>query len=284
MPGGAIFSTAITPWRFRRRDQSADADGHWQHSAAMAEDGLGKRVWSQFRRWSRNGTWACALTVLHVAAREAEGRAEAMPSMLVIDTHLARGASNGGATFHDRGGPFGRTKGAKRVVAVGVTGLPVAGVVVPASMHENETTRVVLDHLAEQGVTDRLELVLVDRGVSAGAAGKLGRRHGWRYAGSAGMTSSRSFVPSGTPGAWRWHTAASVAAAGSPNPSRTPPPQRPAGYRSPASLQRSGTSASAARARRWPGWSRSRSWRHLTGGMSGRWRPPAGSATGARLR
>jgi hypothetical protein len=45
--------------------------------------------------------------------------------MLVIDTHLAGGASNGGATFHDRGGPFGRTKGAKRIVAVDVTGLPV---------------------------------------------------------------------------------------------------------------------------------------------------------------
>src|SRR4051794_40908189 len=30
------------------------------------------RVWSQFRRWSRNGTWAQALTVLHKAAREAE--------------------------------------------------------------------------------------------------------------------------------------------------------------------------------------------------------------------
>jgi transposase len=33
------------------------------------------RVWSQFRRWSRNGTWARALTVLHAAAREAAGRA-----------------------------------------------------------------------------------------------------------------------------------------------------------------------------------------------------------------
>lgn len=36
--------------------------------------------------------------------------------MLVIDTHLARDASNCGATFHDRGGSYGRTKGAKRVV------------------------------------------------------------------------------------------------------------------------------------------------------------------------
>ena len=83
------------------------------------------RVWSQFRRWSRNGTWARALTVLHAAAREVDGRVDATPSMVVIDTHLSRGASNGGFTFRDRGGHYRRTKGAKRVVAVDVTGLPV---------------------------------------------------------------------------------------------------------------------------------------------------------------
>ena len=144
------------------------------------------RVWSQFRRWSRNGTWARALAVLHGAAREADGRAEATPSMVVIDTHLARGSSNGGFTFHDRGGPYGRTKGAKRVVAVDVTGLPVGALVVPASTHENRTTELMLEHLTEQGVTDRLKLVLVDRGVTEAAARKLGsdydlelRRVGW---------------------------------------------------------------------------------------------------------
>jgi putative transposase len=97
-------------------------------------------VWSQFRRWSRNGTWAGALTVLHAAARDADGRAETSPSMVVIDTHLARGSSNGGFTFHDRGGPYGRTKGTKRVVAVDVTGLPVGVLVVPASTHENRAS------------------------------------------------------------------------------------------------------------------------------------------------
>jgi putative transposase len=135
------------------------------------------RVWSQFRRWSRNGTWAQALTVLHVAARQEDGRAEESPSMVVIDTHLARGASNGGFTFHDRGGPYGRTKGAKRAVAVDITGLPVAAVVVPASTHENRATELMLEHLTRQGVTDRLELVLVDRGVTAPAARALGRDH-----------------------------------------------------------------------------------------------------------
>jgi putative transposase len=133
------------------------------------------RVWSQFRRWSRNGTWAQALTVLHAAARESDGRAERTPSLVVIDTHLARGASNGGLTFHDRGGPYGRTKGAKRVVAVDVSGLPVAALVVPASTHENRASELMLEHLGRQGVTDRLELVLVDRGVTAAAARTLGR-------------------------------------------------------------------------------------------------------------
>ncbi len=135
------------------------------------------RVWSQFRRWSRNGTWARAQTVLHAAAREADGRTEGAPSMVVIDTHLARGASNGGLTFHDRGGPYGRTKGAKRVVAVDVTGLPVGALVVPASMHENRVSELMLQHLDRQGVTGRLELVLVDRGVTEAAARTLGQHH-----------------------------------------------------------------------------------------------------------
>lgn len=135
------------------------------------------RIWSQFRRWSRSGTWAHALTVLHAVAREAEGRVDLTPSMVVIDTHLARGASNGGFTFHDRGGPYGRTKGAKRVVAVDGTGLPVGALVVPASTHENRASELMLQHLNRQGVTGRLELVLVDRGVTATAARTLGRRH-----------------------------------------------------------------------------------------------------------
>lgn len=139
------------------------------------------RVWSQFRRWSRNGTWARALTVLHQAARESDGRADETPSMLVIDTHLARGASNGGATFHNQGGPWGRTNGAKRVVAVDVTGLPVGALVVPASTHENRASQLMLAHLTRQGVTDRLELVLVDRGVTAPEARRLSRRHGVEF-------------------------------------------------------------------------------------------------------
>jgi hypothetical protein len=51
-------------------------------------------------------------------------------------------------------------------------------VVVPASIHENRATKLVLEHLTRQGLTDRLELVLVDRGVTGTAARALGRDHG----------------------------------------------------------------------------------------------------------
>ena len=57
------------------------------------------------------------------------GRAEASPSLLVIDSSLARGASNGGATFHVKGVSYGRM-GRNAKGAVDVTGLPVAALVV----------------------------------------------------------------------------------------------------------------------------------------------------------
>jgi putative transposase len=143
-----------------------------------AEFGKWTRVWSQFRRWSRNGTWSRLLAALHQEARTHAGRAEALPSLLVIDTHLARGAAHGGPAFHDQGGPYGRTLGAKRVVAVDATGLPVAALVVPASTHENDANTALLEHLAELGVSDRLAVVMVDRGMTRKAAQAAANKHG----------------------------------------------------------------------------------------------------------
>ena len=63
------------------------------------------------------------------------------------------------------------------MVVVDVTGLPVGALVVPASTHENQASELMLEHLTELGVARRLELVLVDRGVTAAAARTLGRHH-----------------------------------------------------------------------------------------------------------
>lgn len=52
---------------------------------------------------------------------------------------------------HDRGSPYGHTKGAKRIVAVDVTGLPVGALVVPASTHENRASELMLEHLTRAG-------------------------------------------------------------------------------------------------------------------------------------
>ena len=136
------------------------------------------RVWSQFRRWSANGTWTMLLAELHRQVRTRLGRAEQSPSMVVMDTDLARGASNGGETFHAKGGPYGVTNGAKRCVVVDVTGLPLAVAVVPVSMHENDTTKLLLEQLQANGQADRLTRVRVDRGVTAKAATAMGTRFG----------------------------------------------------------------------------------------------------------
>jgi putative transposase len=144
------------------------------------------RVWSQFRRWSRNGTWTQLLASLHASSRTQLGRKEPLPSMVVIDTHLARGASNGGVTFHNQGGPYGRTNGAKRIVCVDVTGLPICVRTVPASTTEARAVELILEDLAGAGADERLELVLVDRGTAPSAAQRLSdrfncevRRVGW---------------------------------------------------------------------------------------------------------
>jgi len=119
------------------------------------EYGKWTRLWSQFLRWTSNGTWARLLAALHRQARKA-GRAEDVPSLVVIDTHPARGSSNGGKTFHDQGGPYGRVKGAKRAVCVDVTGLPMAAAAIPASVHENQAAALLLEQLRVSGPVSRL--------------------------------------------------------------------------------------------------------------------------------
>ena len=72
-----------------------------------------------------------------------------LPANVVRAMLLVRGAIHGGITYHDRGGPLSRTKGAERVVTVDVTGRPVGALVVPASTHENVACQAMLAHLAQ---------------------------------------------------------------------------------------------------------------------------------------
>lgn len=135
-----------------------------------SEYGDWTRAWSQFRRWAANDTLARVLLGVHGEARLRLGRVERLPSLVTIDSSLARGASNGGPTFHQRGGPFGATNGAKRVIAVDVTGLAVAGLVLPANVTETQAVVELLDWMRLLGASDRLTKVLVDAGTTDGDA------------------------------------------------------------------------------------------------------------------
>lgn len=53
----------------------------------------------------------------------------------------------------------------------------MSALVVPASTQENHASELMLEYLSHQGVIERLELLLVDRGVTAAAANRLGRQH-----------------------------------------------------------------------------------------------------------
>jgi len=126
------------------------------------EFGPWTRVWSQFRRWSKNGTWSRVLTALHASSRTALGRKDPRPSMVVIDTHLARGASNGGVTFHNQGGPYGRPT-APNGSSASTSRPATLRASRPASTSEASAVEQILDDLARSGADERLELVLVDR-------------------------------------------------------------------------------------------------------------------------
>ena len=112
--------------------------------------------------------------------------------MIAIDPQLARGSCHGGMTFHDRGGPYGATKGAKRVVAVDVTGLPVGAIVVPASTNDGVAVNELLERI---DTTGRLELVLVDRGTNIRQAQRMSLRYGVCVQRVRWDTPSSSFRP-----------------------------------------------------------------------------------------
>jgi hypothetical protein len=103
----------------------------------------------------------------------------------------------------------------------------VGALVVPASTHENRASALILEHLDRQGITGRLELVLVDRGVTAAASRTLGRHYdvevrrvGW---------DDKQPVLRPIRHAWRGEVAHGrlAAVAVQRSRSRTPPPRRP---------------------------------------------------------
>jgi putative transposase len=119
-------------------------------------------IWQQFRRWRDAGVWEQALTVLRREARLRAGRG-GEPSMLMLDCQTVKGG-RAGPGFHEAGGKYGHTIGAKRTMLVDYLGFPVAARVDSARPHDSKTGRALLnkalpdlptvaDVLADQGFT-----------------------------------------------------------------------------------------------------------------------------------
>jgi hypothetical protein len=107
--------------------------------------------------------------------------------------------------------------------------------VVPASTHENRASELMLEHLTQQGSPGDLSWSWWTVGSPRPLPVRLAGTTTSSCAGSGGTTSSRCSALSGTLGASGSPTAVSDAPAVLRSRSRTPPPRRPAGFRSPAS-------------------------------------------------
>lgn len=116
-------------------------------------------VWSQWRRWRTNGVWAAAMARLAAIVRVLHDR-EPVPSMVMVDAQTVKGARYG-PTFHQAGGPGGRTIGTKRTLLVEILGLPVAAAACSARPHDVVAGRELLRERIDS--LPRLRAVVGDR-------------------------------------------------------------------------------------------------------------------------
>jgi putative transposase len=136
-------------------------------------------IWQQFRRWRDSGVWAQALVRLRRVVRTRAGR-DPEPSLVMLDCQTVKGG-RGGPGFHEAGGKYGGTFGAKRTLLIDYLGLPVAARVDSARPHDSTTGRMLLDD-----TLPRVTEVLADLGFEPLVKG-VARRHkvtvtikGWR--------------------------------------------------------------------------------------------------------
>ena len=116
-------------------------------------------VWAQWRRWRTNGVWARAMTRLVAIVRLLHDR-EPLPSMVMVDAQTVKGGRYG-PTFHQAGGPGGRTIGTKRTILVEILGLPIAARADSARPHDVTAARELLrDRLAD---LPRVHAIVGDR-------------------------------------------------------------------------------------------------------------------------
>ena len=146
-------------------------------------------VWSQWRRWRANGVWAAAMTRLAAIVRWLHDR-EPFPSMVMVDAQTVKGGRYG-PTFHEPGGPGGRTMGTKRTLLVEILGLPVAAAACSARPHDVTAARALVRDRIDG--LPRLAAIVGDRAYRGLA--KLAAHKGLALDIKAPPAGSSGFVP-----------------------------------------------------------------------------------------
>jgi transposase len=116
-------------------------------------------VWAQWRRWRATGVWERTMVRLAAIVRLQHDR-KPTPSMVMVDAQTVKGGRYG-PTFHEAGGPGGRTIGTKGTLLIEILGLPVAAVACSARPHDVVAARELLRNRLEEW--PRLSAIVGDR-------------------------------------------------------------------------------------------------------------------------
>jgi len=133
--------------------------GQAQMASEHGKEGRARVAARHRRRWRANGVWAAAMMRLAAVVRLLHGR-EPVPSMVMVDAQTVKGGRYG-PTFHEAGGPGGRTIGTKRTLLVEILGLPIAARADSARPHDVIAARELLrDRLSD---LPRVHAIVGDR-------------------------------------------------------------------------------------------------------------------------
>jgi len=153
----------------RRRCDALHLAHRCQWRFLPEEFGPWTRVWSQFRRWSKNGTWSRVLTALHASSRTALGRKAPRPRWS-LSTRTSLAGFERRCDLSQPGRPLRSDQRRQTDRLRRRHGPATLRASRPRCDLRGQCRRTDTRRPRPLGADERLELVLVDRGTAQSAA------------------------------------------------------------------------------------------------------------------